>query len=87
MAVEYVDNGNDDGTNFGASDSLIGFYGLAAPIVKPSFTQAAIVTTAATTAAGTSTALWAYASSQPDAIIAIVNELRAKLVAAGLVTT
>ena len=34
MAVEYLDNGNDDGTVFGLSDSKIGFYGLATPIVK-----------------------------------------------------
>jgi hypothetical protein len=44
MAVEYIDNGNDDGTNFGKSTSKIGFYGLAAPIVKQ--TLAAAVTTA-----------------------------------------
>jgi hypothetical protein len=38
MAVEYLDNGNDDGTVFGASDAKIGFYGLAAPIVKQTLT-------------------------------------------------
>ena len=41
MAVEYVGKGNDDGTNFGATDAKIGFYGLTTPIVKPTATFAA----------------------------------------------
>lgn len=47
MAVEYVDSGNDDGSNFGRSDGKIGFYGLATPIVKP--TLDCVATTTATT--------------------------------------
>lgn len=35
MAVEYIDKGNDDGTNFGKSAaSKIGFYGLETPIAQ-----------------------------------------------------
>ena len=50
MAVEYLDNGNDDGTNFGQSaTSKIGFYGLTTPVA-----QQTIVITA--TAAGGLTA-------------------------------
>lgn len=45
MAVDYMDNGNDDGTNFGRSDEKIGFYGLTTPIVKPTCTFAAASTT------------------------------------------
>lgn len=46
MAVEYLDNGNDDGTNFGyATTSKIGFYGLATPIVQPTLTLGAGTTT------------------------------------------
>lgn len=41
MAVNYIDDGNDDGNNFGRSDGKIGFYGLATPIVKPTVTFAA----------------------------------------------
>lgn len=41
MAVNYLGDGNDDGTNFGRSDEKIGFYGLATPIVKPTCTFAA----------------------------------------------
>ena len=36
--VDYIDNGNDEGTNLGRSDGKIGFYGLAAPIVKQTIT-------------------------------------------------
>lgn len=35
MTVQYLGNGNPDGTNFGFSTTeKIGFYGLAAPIVQ-----------------------------------------------------
>ena len=45
MAVEYLDNGDDDGTNFGRSDGKIGFYGLTTPIVKATVTLGAGTTT------------------------------------------
>ena len=51
MAVEYLDKGNDDGTNFGASDGKIGFYGLEAPIVKQTLTVAATATSTIVTVA------------------------------------
>jgi len=39
--VNYIDDGNDDGTNFGRSATdLIGFYGLTTPIAKATLTQA-----------------------------------------------
>ena len=84
MAVEYIGRGNDDGTNFGRSDDKIGFYGLTAPIVKPSFTAAAINTASASSA--TFLSGW-VTSSQPEGIMALANEIRAKLVAFGLITT
>jgi hypothetical protein len=53
MAVDYKGNGNDDGTDFGRSDGKIGFYGLAAPIVKQTLTAAvAVDDTTANLAAG-----------------------------------
>ncbi len=45
MAVEYLDSGNDDGTNMGKSDGKIGFYGLTTPIVKATVTLGAGTTT------------------------------------------
>jgi len=48
MSVDYIGNGNDDGTDFGRSTDKIGFYGLATPIVKPTttFTSTATATVA-----------------------------------------
>lgn len=83
MAVDYIGNGNEDGTNFGRSDEKIGFYGLTAPIVKPSFSNVALTTTLMTTAVP-----WGFASSvNAEAMKDLVNEIRAKLVAFGLITT
>jgi hypothetical protein len=42
MAVDYIDNGNDDGANIGRSDGKIGFYGLTTPIVKATLTEAIV---------------------------------------------
>jgi hypothetical protein len=54
---EYVDNANPDGSVFGRSDSKIGFYGLATPIVKPTTTFAA--TSGTTVAASVAADLYA----------------------------
>ena len=49
MSVDYLDKGNDDGTNFGyATTSKIGFYGLATPIVQPTVTLTTSATGATT---------------------------------------
>jgi len=48
MAVEYLDNGNDDGTCMGRAADKISFFG-ATPVVKQ--TGAAVGTDAATTQA------------------------------------
>lgn len=45
MSVNYVGDGNDDGTNFGRSADKIGFYGLTTPIVKATVTLGAGTTT------------------------------------------
>lgn len=83
MAVEYIEKNNDDGTNFGRSDSKIGFYGLTTPIVKPSFSNAALTTTAMTT-----NVPWGFASSvNAEHMKDLINEIRAKLVAFGLINT
>jgi hypothetical protein len=87
MAVEYIDHGNDDGTNFGRSDGKIGFYGLTTPIVQDAFDNAAVVTTAGQAITSTTTGAYGLTSSQCASIIALVNEIRAKLVALNLVAT
>ena len=48
MAIEYIGDGGSDGTNFGQSGEKIGFYGLAAPIVKPTITVTATATATTT---------------------------------------
>lgn len=82
MAVEYLDKGNDDGTCLGQSATeKISFYG-ATPIVQRSgAAQAAVATTAATT----TTPFGYTTAAQADAIVTLVNECRAALIAAGLI--
>ena len=82
MAVVQLSDGNDDGTSLGQSTTdKISFHG-ATPIVQRSgAAQAAVATTGATntTPYGFTTA------AQADAIVTLVNELRAAMVAAGLI--
>jgi hypothetical protein len=61
MAVDYIGNGNDDGTNFGRSGDKIGFYGLTTPIVKPTTTFAA--TSGSTVAASVAADLYALTAT------------------------
>lgn len=83
MAVEYLDNGNDDGTVFGQDSSeKISFYG-GTPQVQAAFSSAAVDTTSAV-----SSSAWGFSTStQANAIVALVNEIRAELVALNLVAT
>ena len=80
MAVRYLDDGNDDGTNFGqSSSSKIGFYGLTTPIVQPALTAAI------TTAVATSATPYGYATqAQADHIVELANLIRTRLLALGL---
>jgi hypothetical protein len=71
-----------DGHQTGSSaTSLISFYG-ATPIVQPtSANEAAVATTGATT-----TTPWGFTTStQANAIVTLVNQMRADLVALGLI--
>lgn len=81
MATKQLSDGNPDGTVLGqgASDK-IAFYGGTAQV------QGTIDAAAAATTVSISTGTqWAYASStQANAIVTLVNELRAELVAIGL---
>jgi hypothetical protein len=83
MAVEYLGSGNDDGVNLGRSSTdLIGFYGLATPIAQRSGSVQASVTTTASTS---SSPVGYSTTTQADRIVALVNELRAALVALNLI--
>lgn len=81
-----VGHGGSGGDVLGAaSTSKIGFYGLATPIVKPtSSNEAAAASTAAVSISATQ---WGFSTStQANAVVTLVNQLRADLVALGLIT-
>ena len=82
MAVEYLGSNSPDGTVLGLdSTEKISFYG-GTPAALTALSNAAVATTAAIS---TTTTQWAYSTStQANALVALVNELRAKLVALGL---
>lgn len=86
MAIgQQLSKGTPDGVCLGqsAADKL-GFYGLATPIVQPAATnQAAPASTAVVSFAATP---WGFANSaQAQALVNCVIELRAALVAVGLI--
>lgn len=80
MAVKQLSDGGPDGTSLGQSATdKVGFYG-ASPIVQRSGSaQAAVATTAAT-----SSTPYGYSQAQANGIVTLLNEIRATLVAAGL---
>ncbi len=72
-----------DGLNIGQSTAdLIGFYGLTTPIAQRGVAAQSAVTT---TAAQTTTPYGYSTAAQADAIVTLVNELRAALVALNLI--
>lgn len=80
MAVEYLGSGNDDGTNFGRDeDDKIGFYGLTTPIAQQTLTSALSTDIGTTTDPYGATTL-----AQWNKLTALVNEIRAALIAVGL---
>jgi hypothetical protein len=80
MTVDYIGNGNDDGTDFGQSTSdKIGFYGLTTPIAQPTVTAACLTTAATTTTPYGFTTL-----AQANSLTQCVYDMRTRLVALGL---
>ena len=81
MAVDYITKGCDDGSGIGQSATeKIGFYG-ATPIVQRSGAAQGTFTTTMTQSTG-----WGFLSSTAaDAAVALVLEMRAALVALGLI--
>jgi hypothetical protein len=80
MPVRQLSDGNPDGTVLGQSASdLISFYN-AAPIARRSGTaQAAVPTTAPTNESP-----YGFSQAQAEAIVTLLNEMRATLVGIGL---
>lgn len=83
MAVKHLSDGRADGVMLGQSATdKVGEYGVTPVAQRAGAAQAAVTTTAAT-----STTPYGYATSaQADAIVTLVNELRAALVARGTIT-
>lgn len=82
MAVEYLGSNGPDGTVLGLTSSeAIGFYG-ATPAARTAFSNSAVVTTLAVS---TTSNIWGFSTStQANAIVSMVNEIRAALVTLGL---
>jgi UDP-N-acetyl-D-mannosaminuronic acid transferase (WecB/TagA/CpsF family) len=73
--------GTTTGTKIGTSASQkLGFYGATPIAQRAGAAQAAVATTPATNSTP-----YGYAEAQANAIVALVNELRAALVAVGLI--
>ena len=80
MTTLYVDHGNEDGWGIGKTTAdKIGFHGSTPSAQRSGSAQDAVVDTAAT-----STTPFGYTEEQANAIIALLNEIRATLVAKGL---
>ena len=77
---QYLDSTFADGTILGQTSAvLVGFWG-ATPSARVAFTNAAIATTAASSAAGS----FSFTSAQAQGIISLLNEVRAAMVSMGL---
>lgn len=83
MAVgEYIGTGLSDGLSVGLDAThKVSFYGVTPVAQRAGSAQAAVTTTAAQT-----TTPYGYSTStQADAIVTLVNEMRAALVAVGII--
>lgn len=80
MPVRQLSDGNPDGNVLGQSaNDLISFYN-AAPVARRSGTAQ----TAVPTTAPTNTSPYGFSEAQAEAIISLLNEIRATLVGLGL---
>jgi len=81
MTAQQLSDGNGDGVCVGQSATdKVGFYGATPIVQRASADQAAVATTAPTNSSP-----YGYSQAQATAIITLVNELRAALVAAGII--
>jgi hypothetical protein len=81
MGIEYLGNGNSNGTSLGLSATeKVGFYGTT-PVTQPaSASQAAVATTVTATKVTTQIAV------DLAAAIVLVNQLRSELVTLGIIS-
>ena len=83
MPVKQLSDGNPDGTVLGQSATdLISFYNAAPVAQRSGAAEAAVATTGS--AASTGTVYGYTTAAQADGIVTLVNEMRATLVALGL---
>ena len=82
MAVRHLSDGNDDGTVLGQSiTDKVALHGSVPVAQRAGAAQAAVTTTGAT-----STTPYGFSSAaQADAIVTLVNELRAAIVEKGVI--
>jgi len=82
-AGKELSDGNPSGTSLGQSATdLVGFYGKTPIVQRTSSAQAAVSTTGSNSG---STNYGFTTATQADAIVTLVNELRAALVAVGMI--
>lgn len=81
--VHYLGDNRPDGTCLGLSSSeKLSFYGTT-PATQPQMSNSAVATTVAVS---TTSNIWGFSTStQANAIVSLVNEIRAALVTLGLV--
>jgi len=80
MTTLYLDHGNEDGWGIGKTTAdKVGFHGATPTAQRSGSAQAAVAATAATAETP-----YGYTEAQANAIIALLNEIRATLVAKGL---
>ena len=84
MAVEYIGTNAPDGASIGLSTSeKISAYGVTPIVQRSGAAQAAVATTRAISSNATS---WHFSTStQANAIVTLVNEMREALVAFGII--
>jgi hypothetical protein len=82
--VKNVVDGGAGGTTIGeATTSKVSFYGVTPITQRTSASQAAVVTTVAVS---TTSNIWGFSTStQANSIVSLVNELRAAMVAIGVI--
>lgn len=83
--LKYVGDGNPDGIVIGKTTSQKLSFWAATPVVKQTISNAAVATTVAVSTASGAITSWGFAgSTQANAIVSLVNEIRALIVTLGL---
>lgn len=82
IGIAYRDQ-DLDGSTLGASGGTVGFFGVSATTQPASASQAAVASTAPVSISATQ---WGFSTStQAEALVTLVNQMRSDLVALGLI--